>query len=240
MRRIAAAVAVLALILSMSMGLMPSQVAAQDTTFPVTARFVNAMTTFNNLFVSLNSDDNKIVDELDYGQISDPVELTAPVSEIIVKQNENLQFDKWLYDTIVPTQAGQEYVIIISDLLLIPTQVDTSAMAPDAARGRIVNASAQSPALDVLVNDSTTPVVTALKYGSATDSAGIAVGTSKVVFNATGTTTAALTVDSVTVNAGSIYTWIVIGNPSSTEKPLAVVAVTSAPSGAAAPATPVS
>src|SRR5262245_35448559 len=180
--------------------------AAQDNgtpaaSFPVTARFVNAMTSVDKIDIDLNDDDNRVVQNLEYGKVSDPIELTAPASNIIVKEPRNNQFDLWLFNTIVPTQAGQSYVITVSDLLVIPVQVDKTAAGADGASGRLVHAAAQAPPVDVLANDKPTRV-TGLKYGGASDTGKVPPGTYNFKLNQTGTSTLVVDAPNITMDAG--------------------------------------
>ena len=218
-------------------GLLPAlarSAAAQDATattapagqesFPVMARFINAMTSVDKIDVDLNSDDNRIVQNLEYGKISDSVELTAPVSNIIVKEPRNNQYDLWLFNTIVSTQAGGTYVITVSDFLIIPVQVDVSPLGDKQTRGRLVHAAAQAPAIDVLANDKP-PRVTDLRYGQASDTGELLATTYDLKFNQTGTTTTALDVPGTVLDAGQSYVMVLIGKPGSTEQPLTTINV---------------
>jgi hypothetical protein len=216
-------------------GLMPilaRPVAAQDSTptaaagsFPVTARFLNAMTSVGTIDISLNSDDNHLARDLKYGQVSDPVELTAPVSNIIVKEPRNLQYDLWLFNTIVSTTAGQSYVIVVSDFLIIPVEVDTSKLVGDTTRGRLVQASSQAPAIDIVVNGNTPPVVTGLAYGRATDTGTLKSGTVDITLLQSGTQNVALDAKGLAMDTGQSYVLVLIGKPGSTEQPLSLVSV---------------
>jgi len=216
-------------------GLLPAlahSAAAQDSTataaagqsFPVTARFINAMTSVDKIDIDLNSDDNRVVQDLEYGKVSDPVEMTAPLSNVIVKEPRNNQYDLWLFDTVVSTQAGSSYIITVSDLFVIPVQVDTSPLGPVLARGRVVHAAAQAPAVDVLLNDKPSRI-TNLKYGMASDTGEVPAGTYDVKLNQTGTTTTALDVPNTALDAGQSYVMVLIGKPGSTDQPLTTVTV---------------
>jgi hypothetical protein len=219
-----------ALLVAGVLPLLAHGAAAQDATpanqesFPVKARFINAMTSVGTIDVDLNDDDNRIIQGLDYGKVSDEVELTAPVSNIIVKEPRDFQYDLWLFNTIVSTQAGGTYVITVSDFLIIPVQVDTSPLGDRMARGRLVHASAQAPAIDVLANDKPTRV-TNLRYGSASDTGELPAGTYDFKLNQTGTSTTALDVPSTALDAGQSYVMVLIGKPGSTEQPLATINV---------------
>jgi hypothetical protein len=199
--------------------------AAPGGTFPVTARFVNAMTSVDTIDVDLNSDDNRVVQGLKYGEVSDPVQLTAPASNIIVKQPRKRRFDLWLFNTVVATQAGQSYVITVSDLLVIPVQVDTSPLKSGEARGRLVHAAAQAPPVDVLANDKPTKIKD-LGYGQASDTGEVPAATYDFKLVQSGaTTTTVVDVPGTALASGQSYVMVLIGKPGSTDQPLKVLSV---------------
>jgi hypothetical protein len=153
-----------------------------------------------------------------------------------VKQNVNSGFDRYLYQVVVPTEAGKEYLVVVSDLLIIPTEMDLTPTGDDQARVRAVNAAAQSPSLDFYVtraSDATvvgdlTPVVTDVRFGQATDAGEVHSGSFDITAKATGTDTVAVESNGVTIDAGQSYTFVVIGSPGSTEQPMTILPVSQA------------
>jgi hypothetical protein len=220
---------------------MPT-VQAQDATpgneFPVNIRFLNAMTSVGAIDVYINTDEQsgRVVEGLEYGVVSDAYQGTAPVSAVIIKQNVNNGFDRYLYQVVVPTEAGKEYLVIVSDLLIIPTEMDLSATDVDMARVRAVNAAAQAPALDFYLSRASdsvapgdlSPVVTDVRFGQATDGGTLPSGSYDLTGKATGTDTVAVESTGVTIDAGQSYTFVVIGTPGSTEMPLTILPVSQA------------
>jgi len=215
---------------------------AQDSTpgneFPVNIRFLNAMTAVNQIDVYINSDEQeqRVVEGLEYGVVSDAYEGTAPVTAVIVKQNVNNGFDSYLYQVIVPTEAGKDYLVIVSDLLIIPTELDLTATGGDQARVRAVNAAAQSPSLDFYLTRASegtvvgdlSPVVTDIRFGQATDTGETPAGSYDVTGKATGTEDVAVESSGVAIDAGQSYTFVVIGSPGSTDHPMTILAVSQA------------
>jgi hypothetical protein len=203
--------------------------------FPVNVTFLNAMTSLDAVDVYINGDeeDQRVVEGLEYGTTSEVFEGTAPATIVVIKQNVNLGFDRYLFDTVVPTQAGQNYLIVISDLLIIPTQLDPSGADRTSAHAQAVHAAAQAPAVDVYVTEAGTdfaigdvvPIVTDMGYGFAGTGGAMPAGSYDVRLTQTGTDTVALEQDGVTVEAGKIYTFVLIGKPGSTEQPLTLVSV---------------
>lgn len=86
-------------------------VSAQDEgqpSFPINITFLNAMTAQQEIdvFVNGSDKDQRVVEGLKYGEFSDVFEGSSPVTNIIIKRNVNLGFDQWLFNTVVPTEAG--------------------------------------------------------------------------------------------------------------------------------------
>lgn len=238
--RLLALVAVLALSLGFvaSMPMARAQDATPGSEFPVNIRFLNAMTSLDKIDVYINGDESeqRVVEGLEYGTVSDAYQGTAPVTAVIVKQNVNSGFDRYLYQVVVPTEAGKDYLVVVSDLLIIPTELDLSPTGDDQARVRAINAAAQAPALDFYLtraSDSTVvgdlaPVVTDIRFGQATDAGEVHSGTYDITAKATGTDTVAVESSGTAIDAGQSYTFVVIGSPGSTDTPLTILSVSQA------------
>ena len=187
----------------MLFGMSGSVATAQDaspeaaTDFPVHITFVNALTSLGSVDVYINGDEEeqRVVEGLEYGTISEQFDGTAPGTGIVVKQNVNVGFDRYLFSTLVPTEAGKSYVITISDLILIPVEFNTSSVADGSARTIGVHAAAQAPAFDVYVNVAgETGDATAYRPGlwRVTDGNTPPAGTYDITLTQTGTDTVAL------------------------------------------------
>jgi hypothetical protein len=208
---------------------------ADQQTFPVNIRFVNAMTSLNEIDVYINGDDSdqRVVEGLEYGTVSEPFEGTAPVTGVLIKQNVNAGFDRYIFDTIVPTEAGKEYLVVVSDLIVIPTELDLSPLGAGMARVRAVHAAAQAPSLDFYVSATgdgasltdLVPIVTDIRYGLVTDGGEVAAGTFDVRGTATGTDTVAVEASGLALDAGQVYAIVVIGSPGDTDDPLTLLPV---------------
>jgi hypothetical protein len=230
--------ALLALVLVL--GMAGSSVAQDGTPetgadFPVTITFVNAMTSLDAVDVYINGDesDQRVVEGLAYGETSADFTGTAPATAILVKQNVSWGIDRWLFNTLVPTEAGQSYVIVISDFLILPVAIDTSAARGAVARTIGVHAAAQAPALDIYATPAgaefsigdVVPLITDLQYGFTTEGGTAEPGSYDLRATATGTDTVALQQDGVTVEADTSYVFVIIGKPGSTEQPLTLISV---------------
>ena len=226
---------VVALLAGTALRIAVGSTSAQDQPwFPVQIRFLNAMTAQKEIdvFVNGSDTDQRVVEGLEYGTISETFTGTSPATNVVVKNNVNLGFDQWLFNTVVPTEAGRTYLVVVSDFVVIPVMVDNGTIAAEGATARLVHASSQAPSIDVLVNDEV--AVTDLKYGRASDAGILPAGTYNFKLNAAGTDSTALEVDGVELADGNSYTFVAIGEPGSTEEPLTVVVDVVEGSGAAA------
>lgn len=233
MRRVTGLFLAIALLAVSAMGIA-SSVSAQDATptadqagFPVNIKFLNAMTAMDTVDVYINGydKDERVVEGLAYGTFSDTYEGTSPATQITVKNNVNLGFDQYLFDTVIASEAGQSYIVVISDFLVIPIQVNTNAIPVggdivDPARARLVHASSQSPAVDVLLNDEI--VLRNIRYGQAGEGGVLAAASYTVSLNQTGTSNAVISQD-ITLENGTAAVYVVIGTPGSTDTPLTIV-----------------
>jgi uncharacterized protein DUF4397 len=236
-------VAALAIALLLATGVMMTggMVSAQDSTpadqetFPVNIRFLNAVTALNDVDVYINGDEEeqRVVEGLEYGTVSDVFEGTAPVSGILIKQNVDFGIDQYLFNTIVPTEAGKEYLVVISDLLIIPTELDLSELGAGTARARVVHAAATAPSVDIYASAAgegvalteLVPVVSDIRYGQVTDGGELPAGSYDVRATATGTDTVAVEASGLAIDAGQVYVVVAIGTPGDTDKPLTLVPV---------------
>jgi hypothetical protein len=207
---------------------------AQDATptttassFPVQAIFVNAMTNYTtiNIYVNGSDKDQRVVEDLKYGTASPNITMTSPTTEIIIKEPKNNRADRWLFQSIIPTGAGNQYVITVSDQLVIPIQADISTLKANETRARVVHAANQAPTADIYVNNGVKPAVTNLRYGMASETGQNAAGSYDIKFNQTGTSTTFLDMPGLALDAGQVYTLILIGTPGSTAEPLTLLTV---------------
>jgi len=223
-------------------GLMGGTIAAQegtpatgDASFPISITFVNAVTALGSIDVYINGDneDQRVVEGLEYGTASESFDGTAPGTIVVVKQNVNWGVDRYIFDTLVPTEPGKSYVVVISDFFIIPTEVDLSATGADSGRTRAVHGAAQAPSVDVYVTPAgqefsvgnVVPLIVDLSYSRVTDGGLTPAGSYDLRMTATGTDTIALEQTGVDIEAGQVYTFVIIGKPGSTEQPLTLVPV---------------
>ena len=197
--------------------------------------FVNAMTSLESVDVYVNGDEEeqRVVEGLEYGTVSEEFQGTAPGTVVVVKQNVNLGFDQYLFNTLIPTAAGNTYVIVISDFLISPVQLDTSATAGDGARTVGVHAASQAPAVDLYVTPAgeafsigdVVPLIAGLQYGYTTAGGPAATGSYDVRLTQSDSDALVLEQAGIAIDANLSYAFVLIGKPGSTEQPLTLISV---------------
>jgi Domain of unknown function (DUF4397) len=228
----------LAFVMLLSIG--AAVVHAQDATpesdaLPIKLIFVNAMTALDKVDVYLNGDESeqRIVEGLDYGTTSDEIEGTAPGSVVVVKQNVNWGVDRDIFNTMIPTQAGHTYVVVISDFFVIPVELDLSNPLIGDARSIGVHAAAEAPPVDVYATEASrripvgnlVPLLEDLQYGYSTAGGPVRTGTFDLRLMEAGTDTVVLEQDGITIESDTSYVFVIIGKPGSREQPLTVLSV---------------
>ena len=173
----------LALAALMALGLAGPAIAQESSpesgsSFPVTITFVNGLTSLDSVDVYINGDEEgeRVIEGLEYGTTSEAFEGTAPGTVIVVKQNVNWGVDRYLFNTLISTGAGKNYVVVISDFMILPVEFDLSPTVDEGARTIGIHASSQAPAVDVYVTPSgqefsigdVVPLITDLAYGRVT------------------------------------------------------------------------
>jgi hypothetical protein len=140
-------------------------------------------------------------------------------------------------DADATLEAGTDYTVIaagtLEEIRPVVLEDDNSAPAAGKAHVRVVHASPDAPAVDVAVARG--PVLFPnLSFPNAAGPAPVDAGTYDLEVRAAGTTTVALPIDDVTLEAGKIYTVLAVGLLSGTPALEALPLVT-APSPASAP-----
>ena len=122
---------------------------------PAKLIFVNALTALDKVDVYLNGDESeqRVLEGLDYGATSDELEGTAPGTVIVIRQNVNWGVDRDLFNTMIPTEPGHTYVVVITDFFVIPVELDLSEPRIGNARTIGIHAAAEVPPVDVYASE---------------------------------------------------------------------------------------
>ena len=228
------------LALFMLLGSGTTAMHAQDSTpesddAPVELVFVNALTALEKVDVYINGDesDQRVIEGLDYGVTSDTIEGTAPGTVVVIRQNVPWRVDRDIFNTMIPTEPGKTYVVVISDFFVIPVQLDRDKPRIGDARSIGVHAAAEAPPVDVYASESSRRVpignlvalIEDLQYGYSTAGGPVRTGTFDLRLTEAGTDTVVLEQDGITIEPDTSTVFVIIGKPGSQEQPLTVLSV---------------
>jgi hypothetical protein len=224
---------VLALALLLGVGFLPALVGvtkAQDET-PTTgstvetkARVIHAATNTDPIKVSFDGDLG--IDDLEYGQVSDFVDIDA--GDLWVKIEEaGLDVTDYIYSATFPyVPAGNNYQLILSDDLVQTQLIDISPLGERVARARLIHSSAATPTIDIVATGGNLPLITGVHFPQSTDYVELPSGTYDLQLVQSGTTTVLLDLPGTVVDAGTVYDFVVIGTPGDDDHPLSVITAT--------------
>jgi hypothetical protein len=154
-----------------------------------------------------------------FGAISDYLTIPAGSHQITVYATGTTTSP--VIDATLPFDAGKAYTVAATNALAsIEAQVLTDAPAPKASGSqlRVVHFSADTPAVDIAPDgaDPADAIVKNLAYPDATDYLDVPADTYDLEVRAAGTSTVALQLDPITLDAGKAYTVFAIGSGAST------------------------
>ena len=154
-----------------------------------------------------------------FGAISDYLTIPAGSHQVTVYATGTTTSP--VIDATLPFDAGKAYTVAATNALAsIEAQVLTDAPAPKAsgAQLRVVHFSADTPAVDIAPDgaDPADAIVKNLAYPDATEYLDVPADTYDLEVRAAGTSTVALQLDPITLDAGKAYTVFAIGSGAST------------------------
>jgi hypothetical protein len=193
-------------------------VQAQDA-FPTRVQVLHAAPGLGQVEVLFNGDE--LLDEFDYGQTSDWLDI-APGTLRVTIRLDRFGFNYAVFDAVYPVPVDNDYHLIISSPLLIPTAVDRAPLAADTSRVRVVQASVGTPPVDVAIAGGDV-LLEELGYGQLSDPAEVPSGTYDLELRLHDSGEVVLEVPGATVEPGMTYTAVLYGTPGSGETPLTFV-----------------
>ena len=197
-------------------GFASPRASAQD--FPSRVQFLNASPDNAKVEVHINGDEK--LDEFKYGDTSDWIDVDPGVMRITITADRS-GFNWVIFDSTYPVSAGSDYHFIITDVLVMATQVTTQPLAAGMARAQILQASVDLPAVDIAVSG-TDSVVGGLNYAQRSAEVDVKAGTYDLEVRLAGTTTVVATLPGVTLQEGMVYEFVIMGDPNSTDKPISI------------------
>jgi hypothetical protein len=189
--------------------------------------------------VDIYVDGNKALSNVAFKAVSNYLPLPAGEHRFEVRAAGAPATDKAVIDAKATVEAGKAYTVAATNELakITPLVLVDDVAAPGAgkAKVRVVHASPDAPAVDVAVKGG--PVlINNLAFGKASDTLTVDAKSYDLEVRPTGTTTVALPLNGVNLEAGKIYTVFAAGKVANlTAVP---VAYTPAQGGGAAPAAP--
>jgi hypothetical protein len=169
-------------------------------------------------------DDAKVLDEFQYGQVSNWVDLDPGLVRVIV-QRDRLFINDVVFDAFFAVVADEHVNLIISDPLLIPAPVDRAPLPADTARVSIIQASIDTPPVDVALEGGNV-VIAALAYGEQSILTDVPVGSYDIEFRAHETGELLIEAVETVLGAGGVYDMVIHGIPGDAETPQTVTVLT--------------
>ncbi|MFN8590187.1 MAG: DUF4397 domain-containing protein [Thermomicrobiales bacterium] len=207
-----------------------------QTPFPTRIKVLNAAPSLGKVEVLFNG--KKELDEFTYGMTSDWIDVSPGLVRATVRR-DRAGFNYIVFDAIAPVVANEDYILILSDPLVIPVPVDKSPLAADQARVRVVHATVDVPAVDIAVKGGNV-IVDNLQYAQLSAPVDVPAGTYDLEVRLHGTSEVALDIPDVTVEPGVVYDVVAYGTPGDERAPLTVQVITSEARAGAPAATPTS
>ncbi len=216
-----------------ALGLRFGVAARAQQTFSTRAQVLHAAPGLGKVEVLFNWEEK--LDEFDYGQYSDWLDIDPGVVRVTIRR-DRFGINYAVFDTIYPVPVGNDYRLIISDPLIIPTVIDRSSLPADTSRVRVIHASVDTPAVNVAAAGGET-LLEGLGYGGVSEALEMPAGTVDLAFT-TESGEEVLTTSGIDLKAGSTYDVILYGRPGSADTPLTTVALSDPVSEGEAMATP--
>jgi hypothetical protein len=201
--------------------------------------------------VDVYADGTKVLTNVPYKGSSDYLSVPAgPHNFKVFATGANPASDTAVIDADATLAAGKDYTVVAVGMLadIKPAVFEDNNAAPAAGKAhvRVIHASPDAPAVDIAVKGG--PVLFSnLAFPNAAGPSPVDAGTYDLEVRAAGTTTVALPINGVQVQAGKIYTVLAVGLLNGepplealpiVDDPASAPAPTPAPSPAAAPTTP--
>jgi hypothetical protein len=163
-------------------------------------------------------DNDEVLDEFEYGDLSDWIEF-APGAPRVTITADRAGFNYAIFDAVYPVPAGNDYHAIITDVLILTGVVDRSPIPDRGARVRIVQASVDTPEVNVVAASDNSNLATQLAYSRTSEYVEVPAGSFEVAVNIASSGENALT-QTVELEGDMVYDLVLMGTPGDDDKPL--------------------
>jgi hypothetical protein len=195
---------------------------AAQSPFPTRGRVFHGAPELGKVEIRFNG--KKTLDNFEYGSTSDWIDLQPGVVRVSI--NQDRAGLNWLVsDAIYPVAVDNDYTLILSTPLIIPTVVDTDPLPANTSRVRFIHASVDTPAVDVAVAGGAS-VIKNVSYGELSAPLEVPAGTVDMEVRRHGTSEVLLPLPGGVFQPGMTYEAILYGKPGSTDTPLTVTWLT--------------
>lgn len=218
-------------------GRLPEAAGAQAM-FPGKLRVLHGAPDLGKIEVLFNGD--KKLDEYQYGQVSDWIDVDPGLVRIDVRR-DRLLINDTVYDVVLPVIADEHYEFIISDPVVIPAPVDRNPLPANTARARAIHASIDTPMVDIAIKGGNV-VIPALQFGQISEPLEVPPGMYDLEIRVHETGDVLTDVSQVPLQAGAVSDLVLYGRPSDANAPLSMAVLSDLvrvlPAGATPAATP--
>jgi hypothetical protein len=166
--------------------------------------------------VFINNDE--VLDEFEYDDLSDWIEFEPGAPRVTITA-DRAGFNYAIFDATYPVPAGNDYHAIITDVLILTNVVDRSPILDRGARVRIVQASVDTPEVNVVATSDNATLASQLAYSRTSDYVEVPAGSFEVAVNVASTGDNALT-QTVELEGDMVYDLVLMGTPGDDDKPL--------------------
>lgn len=197
-------------------------VSAQDAVDPLATRvrFVHAGTDQGKIEIHINGDE--VLDEFEYGDVSDWIDFEPGAVRLTIT-HDRVGFNYSIFDSVYPVLAGNDYQVVISDMLVLSSVIDRSPVADAGARVRVVQGSVDLPPVNVVASGDTVNFGTQLLYSTNSDAVIVPAGTYDVEVRLAGSGDVLLAMPGLVFEADMTYDLVIMGAAGSDDHPLSLL-----------------
>ena len=193
-------------------------VAAQETpTIQTRVKVLHADPTLGQVEVHINYEE--VLDEFEYGMQSDWIDFTPGAARVTITA-DRAGFNYAVFDAVYPAPAGNDYYLLITDVLVLSNVFDTNPIPDRGARVRIVQASSGLPAVNVTANGEDEALARQLAYSWTSVPTIMPAGTYDIEVTLADTGEAALSVPGMALEGNMTYDLVIMGRPGDANHPL--------------------
>ncbi len=218
------AIAILAASAAALTSLSVPRAIAQDENsgFDTRVRFLHANINEGDFEIALNGDG--VLDEFSYGSLSDWIPIDPGTVQVTITE-DRAGINTVFFDTVYPVPAGNDYLVVITDALVLSTAVDRSPIRDGAARVHVAHAAVDLPAVNVIATGTDTTLASQLSFAQTSDYVEVPAGSVDIDVRLAETGESAFTQTGIPLTGGMVYSLVIVGAPGDDDHELMIVPV---------------